>query len=100
MTSVEVPERARKAARLTTVVVLPTPPFWFVQAVTLTTGTPQRVQSGFVILPVFRLRRADQRVIRGPMFHVVPYGETTLGMATWKRLKFFSDHSRLFQGWI
>ncbi len=38
-----------------TVVVLPTPPFWFVQAVTLTTSTPQRVQMGLHILPVWAL---------------------------------------------
>src|SRR2546421_4179615 len=52
MTRVDVPERARYAARLMTVVVLPTPPFWFVQAVTLATGTPLRVQMGALILPV------------------------------------------------
>src|SRR5688572_2586688 len=44
MTSVRVPESARKAARLMTVVVLPTPPFWFVQAVIRTTSAPLRVQ--------------------------------------------------------
>jgi hypothetical protein len=40
---------------LTTVVVLPTPPFWFVQAVTLTTSAPQRVQMGKLILAVWAL---------------------------------------------
>src|SRR5439155_24174415 len=52
MTRVDVPERARYAARLMTVVVLPTPPFWLVQAVTLATGTPLRVQMGLFIVPV------------------------------------------------
>jgi hypothetical protein len=37
---------------LTTVVVLPTPPFWFVQAVTRTTSAPLQVQMGTHILPV------------------------------------------------
>src|SRR5687768_4996868 len=55
MTSVRVPAMARYAARLTTVVVLPTPPFWFVQAVTRTTCAPLRVQMGLRILPVFGL---------------------------------------------
>jgi hypothetical protein len=54
MTSVEVPERARYAARFTTVVVLPTPPFWFVQAVTLTTDAPLRVRW----VPIFYQFRA------------------------------------------
>src|SRR5687767_11338365 len=35
-----------------TVVVLPTPPFWFVHAVTRTTSSPLRVQMGPHILPV------------------------------------------------
>src|SRR5919106_5363755 len=46
MMRVGMPERARYAPRLTTVVVLPTPPFWFVQAVTRTTNAPLRVQNG------------------------------------------------------
>ena len=36
------PASARQAARLTAVVVLPTPPFWFVTAMTRVTGLLSR----------------------------------------------------------
>ena len=61
-----------------TVVVLPTPPFWFVQAVTRTTSAPLRIQNGRVNSTSFRLTGALPRAFRGrfhgglstPMFHV------------------------------
>src|ERR687897_785053 len=70
-----------------TVVVLPTPPFWFVHAVTRTTSSPLRVQMGCLILPVSALIGRLSTAYRGPsdaavihMFHVetswAPNGRT------------------------
>ena len=71
MTRVEVPERARYAARLTTVVVLPTPPFWLVHAVTLITGTPLRVRNGHASFYQSRpLSKAYRDVADRRKFHV------------------------------
>src|ERR687894_843235 len=45
------PRRASAAARLTTVVVLPTPPFWFARATALCAGSLSEIPRRFQILP-------------------------------------------------
>src|SRR5919106_1493058 len=71
MMRVGMPERARYAPRLMTVVVLPTPPFWFVQAVTRTTNAPLRVRMGLAQFYQFRCLPAAYRTLTRALSTVV-----------------------------